>query len=65
MYVISPEAVPSTIIEEKSSAVEFKVTVPLLVKSPETLKEEVSSMVSVLPVETDIDKATAICAVGN
>ena len=50
--MISPVAVPVTIKEEKSSAVEFKVTVPLLVKSPETVKEEVSSMVRVLPEAT-------------
>ena len=36
---MSPVAVPCTIREEKSSAVEFRVTVPLFVKSPETVKE--------------------------
>ena len=39
LYVIFPVAVPSTIKEEKSSAVEFRVTVPSLVKSPETVKD--------------------------
>ena len=46
-------AVPVTIKEEKSSAVEFRVTVPSFVKSPDTVKEEVSSMVRVLPEATD------------
>ena len=51
---------PSTIKEEKSSSVEFRVTVPpLLVKSPETVKEEVSSIVRVLPEATITFLATA------
>jgi hypothetical protein len=57
--VISPVAVPSTIKEEKSSSVEFRVTVPVLVKSPETVREEVSSIVRVLPEATITFLATA------
>ena len=53
--MIFPVADPSTINEEKSFAVEFKVTVPLLVKSPETVKEEVSPIVNVLPEATVTD----------
>ena len=59
MYIISPEAVPVTIKEEKSSAVEFRVTVPVLVKSPETVREDVSPIVRVLPVATVSDLAAA------
>ena len=59
LYTISPLAVPVTIREEKSSAVEFRVTVPVLVKSPETVREEVSSIVKVLPVATITVLATA------
>ena len=48
-----PVAVPVTINEEKAASVEFRVTVPSFVKSPDTVKEEVSSMVRVLPEATD------------
>jgi len=47
-------AVPVTIKEEKSFAVEFRVTVPLLVKSPDTVRDDVSSMVRLPPLSTII-----------
>jgi len=59
LYTTFPVAVPSTIKEEKSSAVEFKVTVPLLVKSPETVRDDVSSMVRLPPLSTIIVLARA------
>ena len=40
--VTSPVAVPSTIIEEKLSAVEFRVTVPVLLRFPAAVRELVS-----------------------
>ena len=52
-------AVPVTINEEKSSSVEFRVTVPEFVKSPETVKEEVLSIVKVFPAATVTDLAVA------
>jgi hypothetical protein len=53
---MSPVAVPCTISEEKLSAVEFKVTVPLLlVKFPETVKEDVSSTHKLAPDDKVID----------
>ena len=63
-----PVAVPVTIKEEKSSAVELRVTVPpLLVKSPETVREDVSSMVREAPLDTVILLILAsvpVCIIG-
>ena len=67
LYTTFPVAVPVTIKEEKSSAVEFRVTVPLLVKSSETVKEEVSSIVKVFPsaIVTDLAVASVLLAIAG
>ncbi|CAI8374189.1 MAG: Uncharacterised protein [Flavobacteriaceae bacterium] len=54
-----------TIIEEKLSAVEFKVTVPVLVKLPEAVIEASSLIVRVAPETTVKFPWAKVVAVNN
>ena len=57
---MSPEEEPPTIIEANSSASEFNVTVPLFVKSPESVRSELAAIVKLPPLSTVIVFAAAV-----